>query len=100
MKVAPQKHAPSTKKAPLLPLIPDPLDEMTKENSVSYKLRTKVADPDSDKYSKTVRVLDGSESIRTILRWGSDSMQVCSGLGLADGPDLYQTHLNLLSNKR
>ena len=98
MKVAPAASHGKSKKAPLLPLIPDPLDEMTHENSVSYQLRTKPGVPASDKYKKTVRVLDGSEGIRTILRWANDSLQVCRGLGLADAPDKYEVMLNILSN--
>ncbi len=77
MKVAPTVSHGNCKKAPLLPLVPDPLDEMTHENSVSYQLCTKPGVATSDKYKKTVRVLDGSESIRTILRWANDSLQVC-----------------------
>ena len=98
MKVAPTVSHGNRKKAPLLPLVPDPLDEMTHENSVSYQLRTKPGVATSDKYKKTVRVLDGSESIRTILRWANDSLQVCRGLGLADAPDKYEVILNLLCN--
>lgn len=98
MKIAPSKNNPNPKKAPLLPLIPDPLDEMTAENSVSYSLRTNPTDADSAKYKKTVRVLSGTESIRTVLRWSADTTQVLRGLNVTTGPEKYDILQDLLSN--
>lgn len=97
MKVVPTKHT-SNKNEPLLPLVPDPLDEMTNENSVSYQLLTNPADPNSPKYKKSVRVLDGSENPRTVLRWARDVHQVLRGLAVTDGTPQYQIMLDLVSS--
>ena len=97
MKVVPPKNESSTKKAPLLPLLPDALDEMTLENSVSYMLRTVPADANSPQYKKYVRVLTGSESVRTKLRWAQDTQQVMTGLNVTTGPNMYNMYMNLSS---
>ena len=97
MKIVPSKHSDApTKKAPLLSLVPDPLKEMTTENSISYMLRTVPADADSAKYKKYVRVLSGAEAVRTMLRWVNDSSQVITGLNVTDGPDQHNLYLNML----
>ena len=90
MKVVPSKNDKPTKKAPLLPLVPDPLDEMSSENSISYSLRTDPTDADSSTYKKYVRVLDGSENPRTVLKWAADTAQVLRGLNVTNGPNQYQ----------
>ena len=60
MKVVPPKNNGTSKKAPLLPLIPDPLDEMSQENSTSYMLRVNPTDAGSPTYKKYVRILSGN----------------------------------------
>ena len=97
MKIAQSKHSDApTRKAPLLSLVPDPLEEMTTENSISYMLRTVPADADSAKYKKYVRVLSGAESVRTMLRWVNDSNQVIIGLDVTDAPAQHNMYLNML----
>ena len=96
MKIVPSKHSDApTKKAPLLPLIPDPLDEMTSENSISYMLRTVPADANSSTYKKYVRVLSGSETVRTMLRWGKDTQQVIVGLNVTNAAAQFNLYLNM-----
>ena len=82
MKITPSASNSLSKRAPLLPLIPDPLDKMDHENTCSFLLRTEPADANSPTFKKYIRVLSGNESIRTVLKWGKDSMQVLRGLNL------------------
>ena len=96
MKIAPTKHSSSTKKDPLLPLVPDPLDEMRTENSVSYNVRADPTDRDSSTYKKYVRILSGSESIRTILKWAEDTTQVIEGLNVTDVAVAYTMLYNMM----
>jgi hypothetical protein len=94
-KVLPKHDAP-TKKVPLLPLVPDPLDEMTSENSISYMLRTVSADANSATFKKYVRVLCGSKTVRTMLRWAQDTTQVLVGLNVTAGPARYNMYMNMI----
>jgi hypothetical protein len=97
MKIVPPKQSPTpTKKNPLLPLVPDPLDEMKSENSVSFNLRTDPTDRNSSTYKKYVRVLSGSETIRTILKWAEDAAQVLLGLNVTDPKVSYTMMYNMM----
>jgi DTW domain-containing protein YfiP len=83
----------------ILPLIPKPV-KFTKENSVTFKLRTNPTENGSPTYEKAILVLDGSESVRDAIAWYQDleviqprfqkddprsSHQRCSGNGLHHG---------------
>ena len=73
--------------------VPPPLPlEITKEElgekKLTFKLLSNPADPDSAKISKTVRIIDGSEELRTIIQWKIDSKTVCAGLNLTTGPTI------------
>ena len=83
MKITPSKETP-TKKKPLLPLVPEPEDELSSSNSVSYLLRVKPSDADSPTFKKYVRVLVGGESVRTIVNWSFDHSKVLEGLNISD----------------
>jgi hypothetical protein len=90
------KHDAPTKKAPLLPLVPDPLDEITSETSISYILSTVPADTNSATFKKYVRVLSGSKTVRTMLCWAQDTTQVLVGLNINAGPAQYNIHINMI----
>jgi hypothetical protein len=73
--------------------IPPPLPlEITKveqgKKTLTFKLLSNPTDPDSAKLSKTVRVIDGSEELRTIIQWKIDSRTVCAGLNLTTRPTI------------
>ena len=70
-------------KAPLLPLLPtDKVDDLTKQNSASFLLRTDPAVADSPTFKICARILQGDESLRVILRWKMTLQQVMIGLNL------------------
>ena len=70
-------------KTPLLPLIEDPSHYvLDKNNSVKYSLRTVPADANCAKYVFQLRILIGTESPRTILKWRDDVNKVITGLNL------------------
>ena len=89
MKIATSKNEGTTKKKPLLPLVPDPEEELNASNSVSYLLRVKPSDNDSPTFKKYIRVLSGNESVRTVLTWSEDQAQVIQGLNITDEADIY-----------
>ena len=94
MKVVPQKSDYSAKKKPLLPLVPDPEEELTSSNSLSYNLNVSPGVTGSATYKKYIRVLAGGESIHSILTWVKDTEEVFRGLNANDAADKY----NILSN--
>lgn len=70
-------------KTPLLPLVPDKtIENLNKDNSVTYNLRTNPGDANSPTYKATIRVLEGSESVRLILQWKRDALRVVEGLNI------------------
>ena len=98
MKVVPPKNdGPVSKKKPLLPLVPEPEEELTASNSVSYLLRVKPTDNDSPTFKKYVRILTGNESVRAVLTWSEDQTKVVRGLNLTDYPDQCALTCGLLS---
>ena len=80
MKINVPKGEGSLKRAPLLPLVPDPEMELNSSNSVSYLLKVKPSEADSPTFKKYVRVLNGSEDVCSVLTWSSDQAQVIRGL--------------------
>ena len=87
MKVVPPKNDNSnangkSKTAPhLLSLEEDEgLYYLDKTNSVSWELYTVPGDTTSPKYKFQVRVLQGDETPRQMIRWRLDVLKVCTGL--------------------
>ena len=81
MKVVVSHNNGTSKQAPLLPLTEDPeLYKLDKTNSVSWDLRTVPAQADSPTYKFQVRVLQGDETAREMVRWRLDVLKVCVGL--------------------
>ena len=98
MKIStPKGNGGSTKKKPLLPLVPDAEEELNASNSVSYLLKVKPADANSPTFKKYVRVLSGAEEVRTVLTWSQDHAQVLRGLAMADAADIYALTSSLLT---
>ena len=97
MKVVLPKNDGPSKKKPLLPLVPEPEEELTASNSVSYLLRVKPSDTDSPTFKKYVRILTGNKSVRAVLTWSEDQDKVVRGLHLTDFPDQYALTCGLLS---
>ena len=97
MKVVPPKdNGDSHRKKPLLPLVPDAEDELNSSNSVSYSLRVTPSDADSPTYKKYVRVLTGSEDVRTVLTWVADTALVITGLNISTPVNEYTLLTNLV----
>ena len=83
MKVVLPKSNGSGRKPPIMSLVDDETThELTKANSVSWDLRSTPADADSSTYKKQVRVLQGDEPIRQVLRWRADVDSVYTGLNM------------------
>ncbi len=89
MKIAPTVTNP--KKAHLLPLVPEPADKKTADNSIQYQLRTQPTDADSPTYKLSILILKGGETVRAILKWMEDSAKILRGLNVTGGPDQYET---------
>ena len=74
---------PTHEKRVLLPLREDKTEfELDKHNSIRYDLRTVPTQDDSPKYQYQLRVIDGTESIRVILRWRQAVDKVTTGLNV------------------
>ena len=85
MKVAPPKSNTVSTKAALLPSMEDSEQyKLNKSNSVSYELRTQPGDVNSPTYKYLIRVLEGTESIRQVLKWRKDVDKVTIGLNVND----------------
>ena len=88
MKVVVTATNTTSTKVPLLPLLDDPEDyKLNKGNSITYKLSTPPTEANAPKYKRTVRVLEGTESVRQILKWRKDCDIVASGLAVTDLAD-------------
>jgi hypothetical protein len=73
----------TSNKTPLLPLLPSTkVDDLTKQNSASYTLRSDPADAASPTFKISARILQGDESLRVILRWKMALQQIMTGLAL------------------
>ena len=88
MKVNLPKDNGFQKKTPILTLVDDELSyRLTKANAVSFDLKV---DPDKESsatYKTMVRVLEGSETIRQLLRWRQDVGKVLVGLKAKEAPE-------------
>ena len=69
----------------LLPLVPLPPKELDHTTSVVYPLYSNPADTTSTKYKVTVRRLNGSEDVRTMILWSKDVNKVVNGLSSHHG---------------
>ena len=72
--------------APLLTLVPSK-ETLTKSNSTTFELRINPADAGSPTHKETVRILNGTEDVRTIINWHTNLDKCWGGLGYtnADG---------------
>ena len=68
----------------LLPLVPLPPSEMDSTASVVYPLLSDPSDTNSAKYKVTVRRLNGSEDVRTMINWSKDVNKVLAGLDIKE----------------
>ena len=85
MKIAASSGKPSKKVNCIIPLEDDEAHhKLSKENSVSWELRTVPADGASPTYKVLTRILSGEESVRQMLRWSKDLDRVCVGLNATD----------------
>ena len=66
--------------APLLTLVPSK-ETLTKSNSTVFELRVNPADANSPTHQEAVRILNGTEGVRTILEWHSNLDMCWGGLG-------------------
>ena len=71
-------------KVVLLPLVPLSEEKLTSDNSVQFQLLSTPTDPDSPKYKFSVRILNGSESVRAAIKWFHDTRKVITGLNITD----------------
>ena len=62
--------------------LPAEPEELNKTNSRSFELRTVPTDADSAKYKTNIRIINGSEDIRTLVQWKKDTQRVIDGFNL------------------
>ena len=97
MKISMPKDNFMSAKAELLPLVPESeVDVLDSNNSVRYELRTTPSDVNSPTYRKTVRILTGSESIRTIIKWSKDIEIILIGLNIPTTRDGCKAHIPII----
>ena len=65
----------------LLPLAPE-AEELSKEDSCSFELRSDPTVANSAKYKKTIRIVQGGETVRQLLNWRQDMTLVLKSMGL------------------
>ena len=81
MKVNLPKDNGFQKKTPILTLVDDESSyRLTKANAVSFDLKVDPDSATSASYKSMVRVLEGNETIRQLLRWRQDVDKVLAGL--------------------
>ena len=81
MKVNLPKDNGFQKKTPILTLIDDESTyRLTKANAFSFDLKVDPGKDNSATFKTMVRVLEGNETIRQLLRWQQDVDKVCKGL--------------------
>ena len=71
---------------PILPLVPERF-KVTKENSVSFKLRSDPTQANSTTYNVTMPVLRGGEPVRVALEWYTTLNRVFVGMNTAQVPN-------------
>ena len=84
MKIAPPSNTKSKKPDIIFPLVEDDEEyKLNKNNSTSWELKTVPTDNTSPTYKVMVRILEGNETPRQILRWHKDVLRVCNGVNAA-----------------
>ena len=68
----------------LLPLVPLPQKELDSTTSVVYPLCSNPADTNSTRYKVTVRRLNGSEDVCTMIHWSKDVNKIINGLAISN----------------
>ena len=98
MKIAPSAYKKNDhpKKKPLLSLVPEDDVPLTRENSIQLELKTNPTEDASPKYKMSMRILEGSEDVRTILRWRRDLEQVTHGLNLTTAANMRVMYLKMM----
>jgi hypothetical protein len=89
MKIAPNAASSFTKKAHVLPLVPEKDAKKTQDNSVVFQLRIDPGELTSPTYKMAILILRGDESVRSILKWMEDSQKILTGLNVTTGPNQY-----------
>ena len=88
MKVASTNNPSKSKPDPILPLIGDE-DEVRKEDLLTFTCRAVPANANSTTYKMPVRILDGTESLRTIITWRRNCDTIFTNVPVADAADRY-----------
>ena len=83
MKVVVPKSYDSGTRVPILPLVVDEsIDKPKSEDMRSFKLLTNPADNTSAKYEMKIRTINGTEQLRTVIKWTKDVHRILAGLNL------------------
>jgi hypothetical protein len=84
MKVAvPNNNGGGTPRPTILPLKPTEEEDIPKHLLRNFDLRTVVNDANCPKHRVYIRVLDGTESARTTIKWRVDAEKIITGLAIA-----------------
>ncbi len=90
MKIAKQvfTHNQTFKKEAILPLVPDEIidEELDASKKTTFKLRTMPREADSPKYTFTMPILEGTDTVRRTLEWREKVLKIFRGLDLTDYP--------------
>ena len=89
MKVTLPKTHQSQGEVPILPLIPEDrkhTDAWLKENTITFNVLSNPADDTSQRYKYAITCVNGTESVREVLKWQRDLTNIWLGLGTNDGP--------------
>ena len=71
------------KAKPLLPLVPEPPEELRKDQMVSLELYSDPANKDtSPKYKFSMQIVEGTEDVRTLLNWVQNISIVLTGMDI------------------
>ena len=71
----------------VLPLVPEKEEEVSSDRMVTHTLYSDPENPDdSPKYKVTVRILQGDEDARALIKWRKAVNRVLSGLGIDTQP--------------
>ena len=82
MKVVVDNRDPPPKKKDLLPIDgSSTATELTKYNSKQFELSTEPGNNNAAKYKELFRILDGSEDLRTMIKWIQSLEELFVGTG-------------------
>ena len=71
------------KAKPLLPLVPEPAEELRKDQMVSLELYSDPANKaTSPKYKFSMQIVEGTEEVRTLLNWVQNISIVLTGMDI------------------